>query len=181
MGRGDPSDRHRRRRFHRGRGLDRGRPHEETTPMLCIPSTTSVAPAVLRLADAEDPTLARASRAGLPVLPGFVLTPDGAEAIARATAARPAGNDVTASVRAAWSDLTQHGSRSLVVRSSSTVEDGVDSSMAGRFTSVLDVRGWDSFVDAVREVVASGDAVHEGMPNGGRMAVLVQPFLEPEA
>ena len=84
-------------------------------------------------------------------------------------------------VRRAWAELTENGSRPLVVRSSSTVEDGVDSSMAGRFESVLDVRGWDGFVDAVRAVVASGEAVHEGLPVAGRMAVLVQPFLVPDA
>jgi rifampicin phosphotransferase len=43
--------------------------------------------------------------------------------------------------------------------------------MAGRFTSVLDVREWDSFLAAVGKVVASaGDEP---------MSVLVQPFLEP--
>jgi pyruvate,water dikinase len=140
--------------------------------------------AVVRLSDATEPecsgakaaALARAHQAGLPVLPGFVLTPDAADAIAAGNAA-----SVTASAKRAWAELSDNGSRALVVRSSSTVEDGVDSSMAGRFESVLDVRGWDGFVDAVRTVVASGLAVHEGLPVAGRMAVLVQPFLEPEA
>jgi pyruvate,water dikinase len=139
--------------------------------------------AVVRLADATEPAcsgakaaaLARAHQAGLPVLPGFVLTPDAADAIATGD-----GSAVRA-VKHAWAELTDNGSRALVVRSSSTVEDGVESSMAGRFESVLDVRGWDGFVDAVRTVVASGLAVHEGLPVAGRMAVLVQPFLEPEA
>jgi pyruvate,water dikinase len=146
-----------------------------TDPRLCPEG------AVVRLADATDAeaagakaaALARAHQAGLPVLPGFVLTPDAADAIA--------AGSVNASVRDAWADLTRHGSRALVVRSSSTVEDGVDSSMAGRFESVLDVRGWDGFVDAVRAVVASGASVHEGLPVAGRMAVLAQPFLVPDA
>ena len=43
--------------------------------------------------------------------------------------------------------------------------------MAGLFTSVLDVRGWERFLDAVNEVVLSGGAAP--------IAVLVQPFLEP--
>jgi pyruvate,water dikinase len=136
---------------------------------------------VVRLSEATDPdragakasALARAHQAGLPVLPGFVLTPDAADAIA-------SGAEVDA-VRAEWAEHTRRGSVALVVRSSSTVEDGVDSSMAGRFESVLDVRGWDAFVDAVREVVASGAAVHAGLPVAGRMAVLVQPFLVPDA
>ena len=136
----------------------------------------------MRLADATDPeaagakaaALARAHQAGLPVLPGFVLTPDAADAVA-------AGARGRATPARAWAELTENGSQALVVRSSSTVEDGVDSSMAGRFESVLDVRGWDGFVDAVRAVVASGEAVHEGLPVAGRMAVLVQPFLVPDA
>jgi pyruvate,water dikinase len=130
-------------------------------------------------AGAKAAALARAAAAGIPVLPGFVLTTDGAAAIAGAQAG--AADETVAAVRAAWAELSEQGSRSLVVRSSSTVEDGADSSMAGRFTSVLDVRGWDGFVDAVRTVVRSGEVVHEGLPVAGRMAVLVQRFLEPEA
>lgn len=154
--------------------------------MVCTPTSIGRDEPVLRLADAHDPSLAgakasalaRANGAGLPVLPGFVLTPGAALAVA--SAARDA-HRIIGSARAAWTDLSGHGRRSLIVRSSSTVEDGVDSSMAGRFASVLDVRGWESFADAVREVVASGQTVHEGMPAGAEMAVLVQPFLEPDA
>ena len=43
--------------------------------------------------------------------------------------------------------------------------------MAGRYTSVLDVRDWDSFLAAVDTVVRSAD--------DEPMGVLVQPFLEP--
>ena len=50
------------------------------------------------------------------------------------------------------------------------------SSMAGRFQSVLDVAGWDAFVAAVDEVLAS--AVIEGH-DVAPMAVLVQPMLQP--
>ena len=128
------------------------------------------------LAGAKATALARAWQAGMPVLPGFVLTPDAAAALSRDGAA-----DVEQAVREAWADLTQHGARSVVVRSSSSVEDGDESSMAGRFTSVLDVRGWDDFIDAVAEVVSSGEAVHESDAASGAMAVLVQPYLEPEA
>jgi len=152
--------------------------------MVRTPPTGRPGEAVLQLADAHSravggakaAALARAHRAGMPVLPGFVLAPDAALALAHGGA-----DDIISAVRQAWTDLTQRGSRSLVVRSSSTVEDGVDSSMAGRFRSVLDVRGWDRFVEAVREVVASGEAVSESLPTGGVMAVLVQPYLEPEA
>jgi pyruvate,water dikinase len=49
--------------------------------------------------------------------------------------------------------------------------------MAGVFTSVLDVRGWSAFVDALDRVLGSAKAVPgiEMAP----MAVLVQPLLEP--
>jgi rifampicin phosphotransferase len=140
--------------------------------------------AVLRLSDAthaecagaKAAALGRAHQAGLPVLPGFVLTPDAADTVAAGVS-----GSVQDAVRNAWAELTEHGSVALVVRSSSTVEDGVDSSMAGRFESVLDVRGWDGFVDAVRAVVAGGEVVHDGMSVPGRMAVLVQSFLVPDA
>ncbi|MDP9387402.1 MAG: hypothetical protein M3Q48_05590, partial [Actinomycetota bacterium] len=62
------------------------------------------------------------------------------------------------------------------MRSSSTVEDGESTSMAGMFTSVLDVRGWAAFEAAVRRVLSSMKAVPgvEAAP----MAVLVQPQLD---
>jgi pyruvate,water dikinase len=147
-------------------------------------STCGEGGAVLALSDATNPecagakasALARATVAGLRALSGFVLTPDAADRVA---ASLP--SESLADVRRAGKSLSADGARALVVRSSSTVEDGESSSMAGRFTSVLDVRGWDSFVDAVREVVASGAAVHAGLPEPGRMAVLVQPFVDPAA
>lgn len=72
-----------------------------------------------------------------------------------------------------------------MVRSSSPVEDAATTSMAGYFRSILDVRGWESFVAAVRDVQASGGILSAGRPAAGDddpspMAVLVQPFLRPE-
>ncbi|MPY94359.1 MAG: pyruvate phosphate dikinase, partial [Acidimicrobiia bacterium] len=74
--------------------------------------------------------------------------------------------------------------KALVARSSSVVEDMATSSMAGLFTSVLDVLGWDAFLDAVRTVLAS--AQRAGLASAQRavvvdapMAVLVQPQLAP--
>jgi phosphohistidine swiveling domain-containing protein len=117
------------------------------------------------LTGAKAAALAKATLAGLPVLPGMVLT----------TTATHARRLPTAELRRAWARMSHEGTRSLVVRSSSTAEDGSTSSMAGQFTSVLDVRGWPAFLDAVHEVVESGTqaAVGDGM------AVLVQPFLDP--
>ncbi len=86
------------------------------------------------LVGAKAANLARARRAGLPVLPGVVLTTDwdhrGWSHPSRAEHS-PA--------RAAWETLGESGGRTVVVRSSSTNEDGGSSSMAGVFESVLDV------------------------------------------
>ncbi|MDG5802804.1 PEP/pyruvate-binding domain-containing protein [Streptomyces ossamyceticus] len=113
--------------------------------------------------------LARAARAGLPVLPGFVLPP-GFD-----VSAGPAEAGVaSAAVAQAWAELSRRGTRPLVVRSSSPQEDTEESSSAGRFDSVLDVRGWEEFRAAVRTVRDSAR-----LPDGtdAPMAVLVQPML----
>ncbi|WP_155057506.1 PEP/pyruvate-binding domain-containing protein [Streptomyces blattellae] len=124
---------------------------------------------------AKAANLARAAVAGLPVLPGFVLVPAG-----RAPGA-PAGQDA---VRSAWQALAgpERQDRPLVVRSSSAHEDTEDSSMAGRFESVLDVCGWEEFTTAVQTVLDSAGRVRplrppEGQEPGDAMAVLVQPML----
>jgi pyruvate,water dikinase len=70
----------------------------------------------------------------------------------------------------AWARLSDRGARSLVVRSSSTVEDGGSQAMAGMFPSVLDVQGWEPFLAAGDEVVRSGGEAP--------IAVPVQPLLQ---
>ena len=127
----------------------------------------------LDLAGAKGAALARAAHAGLPVIPGFVVT-------------IPATTDhrVAPEIREAWETLSEGGRHPLVVRSSSSLEDGSVSSMAGRFASVIDVRGWDAFCDAVAEVLSSSDIVTlDGTPTLIRapMAILVQRFLAPES
>ncbi|MFF8482652.1 PEP/pyruvate-binding domain-containing protein [Streptomyces antibioticus] len=116
--------------------------------------------ALPRLTGSKAANLARAARAGLPVLPGFVIPHGG-------------GGD-TVALRRAWDDLSDGGTRPLVVRSSSPQEDTEGSSLAGRFASVLDVRGWPAFRAAVRTVLDSAR-----LPDGSTapMAVLVQPML----
>ena len=143
----------------------RGYPTPEG-PAATVPVTGAGVP-VLDLTDprARDPAvsgakaanLARAAAAGLPVLPGFVL-PVGLDP--------REGGDALA---AAWRSLGGP-ERSLVVRSSSVIEDLADRSMAGQFTSVVGVEGWDAFLEAAGRVRRSG-----GDP--GTMAVLVQPRL----
>jgi rifampicin phosphotransferase len=123
------------------------------------------------LVGAKAANLARARRAGLPVLPGLVLTTEWDHR----GWSHPSRSEQSPA-RAAWETLGASGERTLVVRSSSTNEDGGSSSMAGVFESVLDVRTWPSFVDAVDRVLGSqrrADVV------GARMAVLVQPQLTP--
>lgn len=64
------------------------------------------------------------------------------------------------------------GESALIVRSSACAEDGLRHSMAGRFRSVLDVRGTGRLQDAIDEVVAS-----YGTDVLGADRVLVQPML----
>ncbi|MGH9184959.1 MAG: PEP/pyruvate-binding domain-containing protein, partial [Acidimicrobiales bacterium] len=133
--------------------------------VLDLDHPTSADPEV---AGAKAAALATARRSGLPALPGFVLSVDAATIVASGSKTLPAV--LGRAVRAAWERLAADG-QPVIVRSSSPVEDGRTSSMAGRFRSVLAVRGWDEFRAAVREVVASAD--------GNPMAVLVQSFLRP--
>lgn len=119
---------------------------------------------------AKAASLARARKAGLATLPGVVLgTSFTAEIDAGATVV-----DHPATRRAF--ELAEGTERPLVVRSSSTLEDTRASSMAGQFESVVDVRGFDAFVDAVRRVLDSRERA--GAP-GTPLAVLIQPLIEP--
>lgn len=116
---------------------------------------------------AKAANLVRAATAGFPTVPGFVITTGGVEA----------GIDdphVTDEVRLAFDRLCAGSSGPLVVRSSSAIEDAGESSMAGRFTSVLGVVGWDAFVPAVRAVIHSAATVRDDRGAVGAMAVLVQ-------
>ncbi|MGY1770983.1 PEP/pyruvate-binding domain-containing protein [Blastococcus sp. SYSU D00813] len=127
----------------------------------------------LRRAGAKAAALATAARTGLPVVPGFVLTTATAEDVAT-------GGDLPQEVEDAWRRLSREGTQDLVVRSSSTVEDLGGASMAGRFESVLGVRGWEDFRRAVERVVASREQAAAGSATlTGRepIAVLVQPLV----
>ncbi|MGH9183367.1 MAG: PEP/pyruvate-binding domain-containing protein [Acidimicrobiales bacterium] len=121
------------------------------------------------LTGAKAAALATAAHLGLPVVPGLVIT---TTALARAPwdARHSPGPDLAGPLRAAWWRLSGGGTRPLAVRSSSTVEDSATSSMAGVFTSVLDVAGWDPLRQAVAMVLRSAD--------DHPMAVLLQPMLD---
>ncbi|MFD9791886.1 PEP/pyruvate-binding domain-containing protein [Streptomyces sp. NPDC059070] len=134
------------------------------TPATVPPTTVALDRPEARLplsTGSKAANLARAAGAGLPVLPGFVIPHGGAE-------------DAYA-LRHAWRELSRDGAEPLVVRSSSPQEDTQESSLAGQFASVLDVRDWTSFRAAVRTVLDSAQR-----PDGTRaaMAVLVQPMLD---
>lgn len=120
------------------------------------------------LTGAKASALTVAAAVGMPVLPGFVLT----------TAYDHASSAHREEAFGAWAQLSQGGELSLAVRSSSTIEDGATTSMAGLFTSVLDVRGWGPFQEAVGTVLSSANVVPL-VDGGGNapMAVLVQPYL----
>ena len=124
------------------------------------------------LAGAKAAALARAGAAGLPVLPGFVVTTEGFNA--RKTQA------FETELRLAWDSISELGAVPLVVRSSSMAEDGSQSSMAGMFTSVVGVKGWKAFRAALDEVWASARVVDLNAQDGepAPMAVLVQPELD---
>ncbi|MGY1683206.1 PEP/pyruvate-binding domain-containing protein [Geodermatophilus sp. SYSU D01176] len=122
---------------------------------------------------AKAAALATASRHGLPVVPGFVITAAASEQLA-------AGAPLPAAVLDAWRRLSHGDAVPLVVRSSSAVEDLAGSSMAGRFESVVGVRGREGFGRAVGLVVASRERAAAGSASlTGRepIAVLVQPLL----
>ncbi|MFF3374280.1 PEP/pyruvate-binding domain-containing protein [Streptomyces sp. NPDC002680] len=118
------------------------------------------------LAGSKAANLARAARAGLPVLPGFVIPHPAPETVG--------SSDDLSALRHAWDTLSDGGERPLVVRSSSPQEDTEESSLAGQFASVLDVRGWAGFLTAVRTVL---DSAHRPGEPPAPMAVLVQPML----
>ncbi|MDQ3954848.1 MAG: hypothetical protein M3285_04785, partial [Actinomycetota bacterium] len=121
------------------------------------------------LTGAKASALARAQGLGLPVLPGFAITTSaGARILVEPEAL---GGPIGESLRLPWDALTQNGKLALVVRSSSTAEDGRASSMAGMFTSVTNVNGWEEFLDAVVEVVTSSRRVGAATP--APIAVLV--------
>lgn len=141
-----------------------------TSPGLVV-SLDSPEAADPALAGAKAANLARCAEAGLPTLPGFVVTTG-------ATARGVDDPEVEQAMRVAWEAISSGGAVPLVVRSSSTIEDAAVSSMAGRFTSVLDVVGWEAFLGGVRTVLGSALAVRDESGRSRPMAVLVQPQLE---
>ncbi|HEV2070054.1 MAG TPA: PEP/pyruvate-binding domain-containing protein [Acidimicrobiales bacterium] len=152
-------------------------PDNARRTVLCLDDEDATEP---NRSGAKAAALAEALAVGLPVLPGFVISTAATASIDRDTWAGAVGDEI----RRVWATLSEGGERALVVRSSSTVEDLGDSSMAGRFSSVVGVRGWDEFCSAVRTVLDSRRKAAEGdgaLAADQPMAVVVQPLLEPAA
>ncbi len=122
------------------------------------------------VAGAKAAALAQARAVGLPVVPGVVIT---TEAVAR-LASEPTV------VELAWRAAGEAAGGPLVVRSSSTVEDQGQSSMAGMFLSVLGVADRAGFGAAVADVVDSAGSAAVVALSGAPapMAVLVQPQID---
>jgi pyruvate,water dikinase len=161
---------------------------QEVSAMTTTPPATGT---VLPLAGATDhriagrkaATLARLGAAGFPVPPGVVVP----AAVLAAALSRSSGRElevpagVAADLRSA---VRVWGGVRLAVRSSGVDEDGAETSYAGVFTSVLDVRGEGALLDAVLACWSSAlDArmtAYAG-PEPPRLAVLVQPMVAASA
>ena len=143
------------------------------------------------LTGAKAANIAYAARIGLKVSPGFVLTTKN-HATGNTLETNKKYNlphveplledrDFHHNLKKAWADLSDQGQLSLVVRSSSTIEDTAASSYAGVFKSVLNVRSWHAFLSAVNTVLASVPSENFLTPDiastTGHMAVLVQRQL----
>jgi rifampicin phosphotransferase len=150
-------------------GAENGAPADGRSDQLVI-GLHDVGADELHITGAKAAALAKAARAGLSTLPGWVLTTSFCDAV-------DAGEDVTnhPAVRDVYG-RAGGDTRALVARSSSVVEDSAESSMAGRFESVIGIVGFDAFVKAVVTVLDSrGRAEATDHP----IAVLVQPLIEP--
>jgi pyruvate,water dikinase len=142
-------------------------------------------------AGAKAAVLARMRRAGFPVPDGVVVLADALrtqlDTVAPAEAdllAAPMDPGLRQALVSAGDELTGP----LAVRSSGIDEDGAQASHAGQYDTVLNVRGDEELVDAVRTCWASGlsAVVRSYRTSVGRegdspLAVLVQTMVEADA
>ena len=140
-------------------------------------------------AGAKAAVLARMRRAGFPVPDGVVVLADALRAQLDASGddellAAPMDPGLRQALVSAGDGLAAP----LAVRSSGIDEDGAQASHAGQYDTVLNVRGDDELVDAVRACWASGlsSVVRSYRTSVGRegdspLAVLVQSMVEADA
>jgi rifampicin phosphotransferase len=114
--------------------------------------------------------------AGLPVPDGFVVCGDTAADLS------------TEAEAAVYAAARVVGDVLLAVRSSAAAEDLADASFAGQYETVLNVRGPEALLNAIRDVRASAANVRvqhyqtaRGLRADAGLAVLVQRMLAPEA
>jgi len=143
------------------------------------PGTATVLPLAVatdyHIAGRKAATLARLAARGFPVPPGVVVPADVLDQAVGRNLVVPAdlAADLLSAVHA-WGDVA------LAVRSSGVNEDGADASYAGLFTTVLDVRGEASLIDAVHACWRSAFDAQVTSYAGAqppRLAVLVQPMV----
>jgi pyruvate,water dikinase len=122
----------------------------------------------LAVVGAKAATLGELARAGFPVPEGLVVSGEPGEAVVAAQRLL--------------------GDAPLVVRSSAIAEDLADASFAGQYDTVLDVRGAEALLAAIRRVRASAASARVRDYRAARaateqsgIAVLVQRMLAPEA
>src|ERR687888_208275 len=143
-------------------------------------------------AGAKAATLGDLARAGFPVPDGFVLTTD---AYARFLAANALRRDSSAEravrallppdlANAVLAARARFDAAPLAVRSSAVAEDLPGASFAGQYETVLDVRGPDALLEAVRSCWASAfstrvAAYQARRQRGGQrgMALLIQRLV----
>ena len=143
------------------------------------------------LVGAKAARLAELAEAGFPVPQGFIVT---TEAFARSARGHRVLLDSLASALAAAA--AELGDGPLAVRSSSSAEDRDNASYAGMYETILDVRGAEALVEAIRRCWASASAARVQAYRGGAiaedvrasgdttlpaMAVLVQRLVQADA
>jgi phosphohistidine swiveling domain-containing protein len=142
--------------------------------MPLVLSFADVPPDSVALVGGKGLSLALATRAGLPVPPGFVVTTEAFQ--------NPA---VSAAIAAAYQQL---GGGPVAVRSSATAEDGAETSFAGQQETILGVTGEADVLAAVercwRSLFAERAVAYrreQGIPdNDVKMAVVVQQLVPAE-
>lgn len=129
--------------------------------------------------------LGRLAAAGFPVPHGFCIPVDAFREQARPDGGAGMAAETVERIREHWTSLrAPHG---VAVRSSATTEDGVASSAAGQYVTVLNVRTFDALLDAVARCRRSRDSEHADAyrtrlgldPDDVAMAVVVQAMVDP--